>query len=97
MRITFHPAARRELWEAFDFYEDRVDGLGYDFLDRVEQALVLVRTYPEASPVVRPPARSCVLDRFPYSLIYRIRGERIRILAVAHQERRPLYWLGRMG
>ena len=33
--------------------------------------------------------------RFPYTLFFRIDGEFIRVLAVAHQSRRPGYWVGR--
>lgn len=32
------------------------------------------------------------LHRFPFALIYRIDGDRLRILAVAHRRRRPGYW-----
>jgi plasmid stabilization system protein ParE len=40
--------------------------------------------------------RRFVLPRFPYSLIYRHLGaDEVRILAVAHQKRRPRYWTGR--
>ena len=35
------------------------------------------------------------LLRFPYSLVYSVREHEMRILAVAHQKRRPFYWRGR--
>jgi len=35
------------------------------------------------------------LGRFPYQLLYRVDGEEIRILAVMHKRRRPLYWVER--
>lgn len=37
MRITFHPAARRELRDARDHYEDEREGLGEDFPQRSER------------------------------------------------------------
>jgi len=33
--------------------------------------------------------------RFPYTLFFRIDGEFVRVLAIAHQSRRPGYWVGR--
>ncbi|MBI3775205.1 MAG: hypothetical protein HY273_06575 [Gammaproteobacteria bacterium] len=39
--------------------------------------------------------RRYVMQRFPYSLIYTVSSEEIRILAVAHHSRRPGYWQGR--
>ncbi|MBS1914061.1 MAG: hypothetical protein JST22_18890 [Bacteroidetes bacterium] len=35
------------------------------------------------------------LIRFPYWLVYSIRANEIRILAVAHQKKRPNYWRSR--
>jgi hypothetical protein len=39
--------------------------------------------------------RMLTLYDFPYSLIYRIQGDEIRVIAVAHHSRRPGYWVGR--
>jgi len=33
--------------------------------------------------------------KFPYSIIYTIEPDHIRILAVAHSKRKPEYWLSR--
>ena len=35
------------------------------------------------------------LLRFPYTVIYSLRDEQIRVLALAHEKRRPFYWRGR--
>jgi hypothetical protein len=35
------------------------------------------------------------IHRFPYSLVYRVQGGRIRVIAVAAQRRRPGFWRGR--
>lgn len=39
--------------------------------------------------------RSWPLRQFPYTLVYRVQGERLTVMAVAHQSREPGYWLGR--
>ena len=38
-----------------------------------------------------------LLNRFPYSVVYRTDDQRIVIVAVAHAHRRPAYWRGRIG
>jgi hypothetical protein len=35
------------------------------------------------------------LRRFPYSIVYLLLPEEIRVLAIAHQRRKPGYWSGR--
>jgi len=32
--------------------------------------------------------------RFPYTLIFRIQESTVRVIAIAHQSRRPAYWAG---
>ena len=33
--------------------------------------------------------------RFPYTLVFRMTGDVLRVLAIAHQSRAPEYWVGR--
>jgi toxin ParE1/3/4 len=35
------------------------------------------------------------LSRFPYKLLYAIEADYIYLIAVAHQHRKPDYWIGR--
>lgn len=93
--IRLHPAARRELDEAADFYDSEVPGLGARFLDEVERAAQQILAFPESSPVVLGPARKKVMAPFPYSIVYAVSGDGILILAFAHHHRRPLHWRGR--
>jgi hypothetical protein len=40
--------------------------------------------------------RKVRVERFPYSVIYRIKGDQLQIIAVAHMNRRPGYWKDRL-
>jgi hypothetical protein len=40
--------------------------------------------------------RAATFQRFPFSLVYAIRGGDVEILAVAHGRRRPGYWRSRL-
>ena len=35
------------------------------------------------------------IHRFRYSLVYRVSGDSVRVIALAHQGREPEYWRGR--
>ena len=57
----------------------------------IEDVLANPLTYPLISKEIRRK----LLDRFPYSFLYVIEDEVIRVIAVAHQKRRPKYWYNR--
>jgi plasmid stabilization system protein ParE len=43
----------------------------------------------------RPDVRMRVVRRYPYSIVYVVRGPNVVIIAVAHHRRRPGYWMDR--
>lgn len=93
--VTFHELAEQELFDAASYYEAHRPGLGRAFIDEVEDAVAQICDHPEAAPVVRGTVRRKLVRRFPYSLMYSEVSGGIRILAVANQKRRPMYWYGR--
>lgn len=88
----FHPEARAELSESFNFYDARLDGLGLRFLAAVEETVQTISTHPEAGARLAGEFRKRIVPGFPYNIIYRVREEYIYLVAVAHQHRRPGYW-----
>lgn len=93
--LSLHPDARREFDDAADYYEHEHQGLGTLFVDEVAAGFARIREHPGAALEIAPGTRKLVLARFPYSLIYQTRGGCVRVLAVAHQRKRPHYWRGR--
>lgn len=93
--LTFHEEAESEVMEAAQYYESRSIGLGASFLDIIEKTIEEVRKNPTAYQLISKEVRRKVLDRFPYSFLYVIEGDFIRVIAVAHQKRRPAYWRNR--
>jgi toxin ParE1/3/4 len=88
----FLPLAREELNEAASFYEARVPGLGAAFLDDVDRSIEILGESPRIGAAAGRTFRKLLVRRFPYSIIYALRGEEIVIVAVAHQRKRPGYW-----
>ena len=90
--LWFHPDTEAELTEAVDFYTRQGPGLAARFIAEVEHALGQIVQFPEAAAPVHGGLRRKLLPSYPFSLIYRLTDTQIRVLAVAHQKRRPFYW-----
>lgn len=93
--FTFHELAERELNEAAAYYDGERPGLGDAFLDEVERAITAILDNPEAAQRVTKNVRRKLVDRFPYAVLYSLRPDGIRVLAIMSQKRRPFYWRGR--
>lgn len=97
MKLEFHPEAEVELLEAAEYYELQVPGLGERFGAEVRRATDLLLRHPELGTPVDPDLRRLVLNRFPFTLIYSVSTDVVRVEVVAHQSRRPGYWRSRLG
>ena len=96
MNIRFLTLAQQEVDEAFAWFNEKDEGKGVDFLDDLDRAVRLVKTYPFASAEIEPEIRRRILPSFPYSLIYGVDDEIIVVIAVAHFHRAPRYWVDRL-
>jgi plasmid stabilization system protein ParE len=95
MRVVFTRYARLELRDATVFYELELPGLGRQFKEEVKKAILRVVAYPEAWSIERNEVRKCILHRFPYKILYSVEEDHILIIAIAHQHRKPDYWIDR--
>jgi plasmid stabilization system protein ParE len=92
----FLTPAEEELTEASGFYEAAASRLGVDFLEEVQRVVDVLCQHPKFGVPVGQSLRRTVLDRFPFSIIYAVEENRIVVVAVAHQKRRPDYWRSRV-
>ena len=96
MKLVVTPPALAELHGAAAFYTLKANvELGLAFVAEFERTANLVLDNPLLGAVFRNTRRRYILPRFPYSIIYQVAAEEIRILAVAHHKRRPGYWAQR--
>jgi plasmid stabilization system protein ParE len=89
--ISFLPAAEEDYQEALAWYEGRSARAAAGFEAAVEVALQRISDNPEASPLCDERHRFYVLRKYPYSVIYRLVGQDVLVVAVAHIRRAP-YW-----
>jgi len=90
--LEIHPAALEEFKSAVAWYLERSETAAVKLVEAVDQALEIVLTLPARWPTAGFGARKFVLQRFPFAIVYRERGEAVQILAIAHGNRRPGYW-----
>jgi plasmid stabilization system protein ParE len=95
MRFYFHEEAETELDKAVEYYEDCRRGLGLEFAKEVYATIARITQFPEAGSPMSKNTRRCLVNRFPYGIIYRVKSDHIQVIAVADLRRRPGYWRSR--
>lgn len=100
--IEFSAEAEDELDAAAVWFDEQRPGLGREFVGAVDAALELVAKWPGTGAVVDDvPAefdvRRAPVSRFRFHVAYLVNDGRLRVLAVAHDHRKPGYWLDRLG
>ena len=95
MKVSFLEPAALELDDAFHYYQSTSEGLGYEFIDEIENSIGRIKKFPEAYQEIGRYSRRCLVHRFPYGLIYQFKANEILIVAVSHLHRNPEYWLSR--
>lgn len=94
-RLFLRPTAKADVREAFDWYEARSTGLGFEFLRAARAGLGLIERNPTQFSVVLDDIRRVHLLRFPYALYYFIDGAQVVVIACAHGRQHPRRWSGR--
>lgn len=89
MTFDFHPEAEAEFIEAVSFYDKVESSLGEEFSLEVLAALSNVLSYPNAWPTLEVGVRRCLVNRFPYGILYGVEPDRGFVLALMHLHRRP--------
>lgn len=92
MIFEFHPEAQTEFFQSIDYYEECEDGLGYDFSIEIYSTIQNILVYPAAWPVLEGDVRRCLINRFPYGVLYSVEPDMVFILAIMHLHRDPDYW-----
>jgi hypothetical protein len=96
VRFYFHPRADEEFDEAVQYYEDCQRGLGLEFAEEVYSSIARIREYPDAWSIISRNTRRCLVNRFPFGVIFQVKSGMLRIIAVANLHRRPGYWADRV-
>jgi len=84
-RLVWSNAARRDLYRIADDYDAEVPGLGLTFLERVEEAPLILLDYPGlGSPTLLPGVRKWRVRKTPFLIFYVANRDRVEITTVRH-------------
>jgi toxin ParE1/3/4 len=84
---------QQEFLDAIRYYEGAEPELGQRFRAEIESTVRRLRDHPETYRIRSADQRRINLKTFPYYLPFIIRGATVWILAVAHESRKPRYWV----
>jgi hypothetical protein len=67
-----------------------------EFAQEVHATIARVIRFPDAWSTMSKRTRRCLVNRFPFGVIYQVKSDALRIVAVANLRRRPNYWKDRL-
>lgn len=99
--VRLDAEAEAELASAHSRYEESVVGLGEELAEAIGALLVRVSDRPGSFPLAPSVPRNlgirrALLGRFPFAIVFVELADEVRVLAIAHQRRRPGYWRRRL-
>ena len=93
--ISYHPEAEAEIQAATAWYLNRSARAAAGLVEELERVIAMIQQFPELQPLYDDRHRFAVLRRYPYCVVYRVDGDRIRVIAFAHSRQSAGYWQGR--
>ncbi|HZK75956.1 MAG TPA: type II toxin-antitoxin system RelE/ParE family toxin [Candidatus Kapabacteria bacterium] len=96
MTLVYHPAAVEEYEEAVDFYAEISPQLAARFIAEIQSRIALIKESPERWKRLRGEVRAMQARVFPFQVLYRTKEDRITVVAIMHEKRKPGYWVSRL-
>jgi plasmid stabilization system protein ParE len=96
MRIKLEKGAERDLEEGLRWYQKRSDRAADNFIVALSDTLDRILKDPTRYRPIEADIRTIRMGNYPYTLIYRITPQFIKVYAAAHEKRRPGFWRRRV-
>src|SRR5262245_62515405 len=93
--LILRRSAKAEYEHEVAYYEQQQPGLGHRFATVIDESLSEILANPARYAVVHRDVRECIVPRFPFAIYFRLRSNRVIILAVHHTSRDPASWQSR--
>lgn len=85
--------AYADLLDAAIWYETQQPGLGDVFTTAAEAIIKQIVRTPEIYAPVKGEVRRALVQRFPFSVYFKLESDRVVILAIIHASRHPDTWM----
>ena len=92
LNYLFHPEAYQEMLGEKSYIKDDDPAQATLFGIAFDEALQWARSEPLIARCFEKEYRKIKVGKFRVDIVFRIKGDEIQILAVAHHSRRPGYW-----
>jgi plasmid stabilization system protein ParE len=89
MKIFYTDRAKDDLESSFNWYQNQRKGLGFEFLDCVEAAVINILNSPLLYPKKYLTFRICLVRRFPFKIFYTIENNMIVIHSIFDDRQNP--------
>jgi plasmid stabilization system protein ParE len=88
-RLHFSERSKPEIQEAYNWYEDQQVDLGEEFLLALDEAFARITSHPFSFSQKKGIFRECYVGKFPFLVVYKVKGTNVYIHAVFHTSRNP--------
>jgi plasmid stabilization system protein ParE len=95
LRVALSSAARRDRRKAESWYRRESPAAAEQFLKRLKDAIDYIAEYPLGAPLTNSGRRAKRLQDFPFSVLYRVLPDRVRVIAIVDQRRDPEFYAPR--
>jgi plasmid stabilization system protein ParE len=92
VKVRYSALARADIRDAKAFYRKENEKTPARLAAELRHALRRIREHPQSGSPYELGTRRFILDRFPFSVVYFLTIEGIRVVAVQHHSRDPDYW-----
>ena len=92
------PEARKDVADAYTWYEEQSLGLGMDFLRCIEATIISIQRNPLIYPIVHESYRRVLVRRFPFAIFFEFNqaGNHSVIYSVFHCSQDSDKWKNRL-
>lgn len=73
-----------DIQDAFEWYEAQKEGLGFEFIEELENGFQNICKHPQYYLSINSSFRRLRIKRFPYLIIYEIVKESVIVISVMH-------------
>jgi hypothetical protein len=85
--FRIHNLAKKELYDSFQWYENKAEGLGIDFYIEVEKEFRNIISKPYSYPKYEDVLRKAVLLEFPFNILFDYKDNTVFVHAILHHKR----------
>jgi len=90
-RLIIQDKAILEIKDAFEWYEEQNEGLGFEFVNEIESCYLSLTKHPERYSYINNLYRRIKTNRFPYIVIYEIDNDTVIIMRIRHLKQKPIH------